>query len=85
MNVEEAWVELGRKRGWLEPFEGSSLYLLVGKAPRFERQPFRRLESYGLVSQGIGLPITSDSREHYGAASRPIKHDEALATLRLAY
>jgi hypothetical protein len=53
VNVEEAWVEFGRKRAWLEPFEGSSLYLLVGKAPRFERQPFRRLESYGLVSTAL--------------------------------
>ena len=28
----------------------SSLYALVGKAPKLERQPFRRLDSYGLVS-----------------------------------
>ena len=53
VNVEEAWVAFGRKRGWLEPFSGSSLYLLFGKAPKFERQPFRRLESYGLVSTAL--------------------------------
>ena len=53
VNVEEAWIGFGHKRGWLEPLEGRSLYLLVGKAPRFERQPFRRLESYGIVSTAL--------------------------------
>ena len=53
VNVEEAWVVFGHRRGWLEPFSGSSLYALVGKAPKFERQPFRRLESYGLVSTAL--------------------------------
>ncbi len=50
VDVREAWVLFGKKRGSLEPLPGSSLYLLVGKAPKLERQPFRRLESYGLVS-----------------------------------
>jgi hypothetical protein len=50
VDVREAWVSFGRKRGSLEPLPGTSLYALVGKAPKFERQPFRRLESYGLVS-----------------------------------
>jgi hypothetical protein len=50
VDVREAWVMFGRKRGSLEPLPGSSLYALVGKAPKLERQPFRRLESYGLVS-----------------------------------
>jgi hypothetical protein len=50
LDVREAWVSFGTKRGSLEPLPGSSLYALVGKAPKLERQPFRRLESYGLVS-----------------------------------
>lgn len=50
VDVDEAWVALGRRQESLAPIEGSSVYLLVGKAPKFERQPFRRLESYGLVS-----------------------------------
>ncbi len=50
VDVREAWIAFGRKRGSLEPLPGSSLYALVGKAPKLERQPFRRLESYGLVS-----------------------------------
>jgi hypothetical protein len=53
VNVEEAWIVLGRRRGWLEPFTGSSLYVLFGKAPKLERQPLRRLESYGLVSTAL--------------------------------
>ena len=50
VDVREAWVAFGKKHGSLEPLSGSSLYLLFGKAPKLERQPFRRLESYGLVS-----------------------------------
>ena len=50
LDVREAWVSFGTKRGSLEPLPGSSFYALVGKAPKLERQPFRRLESYGLVS-----------------------------------
>jgi len=50
VDVDEVWVSFGTKRGSLEPLPGSSLYALFGKAPKFERQPFRRLESYGLVS-----------------------------------
>ncbi len=50
VDVDEAWVALGRRQESLAPIEGSSLYALLGKAPKFERQPLRRLESYGLVS-----------------------------------
>jgi hypothetical protein len=50
VDVDEAWVAFGRRQESLAPVEGASLYALVGKAPKFERQPFRRLESYGLVS-----------------------------------
>jgi hypothetical protein len=50
VDVDEAWVALGRRQESLLPTEGTSLYALLGKAPKFERQPLRRLESYGLVS-----------------------------------
>ncbi|HYN03626.1 MAG TPA: hypothetical protein VE359_14350 [Vicinamibacteria bacterium] len=50
VDVDEAWIGFGRRRSSLEPLPGSSVYALVGKAPKFERQPFRRLDSYGLVS-----------------------------------
>jgi hypothetical protein len=50
VDVDELWFRFGTKQGSLEPLSGTSLYALVGKAPKFERQPFRRLESYGLVS-----------------------------------
>jgi hypothetical protein len=50
VDVDEAWVALGRRQESLLPTEGTSLYALFGKAPKFERQPLRRLESYGLVS-----------------------------------
>ena len=38
MDVREAWISFGTKRGSLEPLPGSSLYALVGKVPKFERQ-----------------------------------------------
>jgi len=50
VDVDEAWVSFGPRQASLRPPEGTSFYALVGKAPKFERQPFRRLESYGLVS-----------------------------------
>ena len=50
VDVDEVWVALGRRQESLLPIEGTSLYALFGKAPKFERQPLRRLESYGLVS-----------------------------------
>jgi hypothetical protein len=51
VDVREAWIAFGTKRASLEPLpEAPALYALVGKAPKVERQPFRRLESYGLVS-----------------------------------
>jgi len=50
VDVDEAWIGFGRRHASLEPLPGSSAYALVGKAPKLERQPFRRLDSYGLVS-----------------------------------
>jgi hypothetical protein len=50
VDVDEAWLAFGRPPASLDPGTGTSFYALVGKAPKFERQPLRRLESYGLVS-----------------------------------
>lgn len=51
VDVEEGWVGFGTRKGSLEPLPGgASFFALVGKAPKLDRQPFRRLESYGLVS-----------------------------------
>jgi len=50
IDVDEAWIRFGKKYESLEAQPGSSFYALFGKAPKFERQNFRKLESYGLVS-----------------------------------
>lgn len=50
VNVKEAWVQFGKRTEFLQVVEGSRVYVLFGKAPKFERQPDRNLESYGLVS-----------------------------------
>lgn len=50
VDLDEAWVGFGQRRTSLEPLEGTSFFALVGKAPKFERQPVRRLESYGLAA-----------------------------------
>jgi len=50
VNVKEAWMMFGRRIEFLDPEQKTSLYALFGKAPKFERQPERNLESYGLVS-----------------------------------
>lgn len=49
VDVDEAYLRFGRKYESLEPIPGTHAYALFGKAPKFERQLFRRLESYGLV------------------------------------
>ena len=49
VDVDEAYLRFGKKYESLEPMPGSHMYALFGKAPKFERQLFRRLESYGLV------------------------------------
>jgi hypothetical protein len=50
VNVKEAWFLFGKRTEFLEASEGSHLYLLFGKAPKFERQRERNMESYGIVS-----------------------------------
>lgn len=52
--LREAWVQFGRRDDVMTPSRENSLYLLVGKAPRFTKQRDRRLESYGLLSNAVG-------------------------------
>jgi hypothetical protein len=52
--VREAWVRLGRKYEALEGEPRTSLYVLVGMAPRYSKQILRRLESYGLWGTAVG-------------------------------
>ena len=50
IDVDEVYLRFGSKYESLEPILGTHVYALFGKAPKFERQLFRKLESYGLVS-----------------------------------
>ena len=50
VDVDEAWIAFGERQQSLVPSDGTSFYALVGKAPKFERQAVRRIETYGLVS-----------------------------------
>ena len=52
--VREAWIRIGDKPEALQPMPGTSLYLLLGQAPRFSKQLIRRLESYGLWGTAVG-------------------------------
>jgi hypothetical protein len=49
VNVKEAWLLFGKRTDFMKPAEGTSAYILFGKAPKFERQPDRNMESYGLI------------------------------------
>ena len=50
VNVKEAWLLFGKRTEFLQEVDGSHLYALFGKTPKFERQRERNMESYGLVS-----------------------------------
>jgi len=50
VDVDEAWLRLGRESEPGRLPERSGVYVKVGKFPKFERQDDRHLESYGLVS-----------------------------------
>jgi hypothetical protein len=50
VDVDEAWIAFGERQESLQPVDGTSFYALIGKAPKFERQVHRRIETYGLVS-----------------------------------
>jgi hypothetical protein len=50
VHVKEAWALFGKRWEFLEEPEGSKVYVLFGKAPKFERQRERNMESYGLAA-----------------------------------
>lgn len=52
--LREAWVRFGRRYEPMEPAPGTTVYGLVGKAPRFTKQAVRRLDSYGLWGTAVG-------------------------------
>lgn len=54
VQLREAFVRFGTKVDTLRAAEGTSVYLQLGKAPRFSKQIVRRLESYGLWGTAVG-------------------------------
>lgn len=50
VDVDEAWIRLGREVPPATLAPGSGVYVKLGKIVKFERQNDRHLESYGLVS-----------------------------------
>jgi hypothetical protein len=71
VSVREAWVQFGERYESLEALPGTTFYGLFGKAPKFEKQSFRRLESYGLVStafnrfEDLQLQVGGSVGEHF--------------------
>jgi hypothetical protein len=52
--LREAFVRFGKKVETLRAEGGTSVYLELGKFPRFSKQIVRRLESYGLWGTAVG-------------------------------
>jgi hypothetical protein len=52
--LREAWLLMGRRYEVLRPQDGTSFFVLLGKAPRFTKQLDRHLESYGLWGTAVG-------------------------------
>ncbi|MBK9062003.1 MAG: hypothetical protein IPL89_02200 [Acidobacteria bacterium] len=52
--LREAFVRFGKKVETLRVADGTSVYLELGKFPRFSKQIVRRLESYGLWGTAVG-------------------------------
>ncbi|MEM7048041.1 MAG: hypothetical protein AAF604_00190 [Acidobacteriota bacterium] len=70
VDVDEAWIRLGRESEPAILPERSGGYVKIGKFPHFERQDDRHLESYGLVStafnrfEDLGLEAGVDLGRH---------------------
>lgn len=70
VNVKEAWLLFGKRSDFMQSAEGTHAYVLFGKAPKFERQPERNMESYGLVStafnrfEDLQLQLGADVGNH---------------------
>jgi len=54
VQLREAFVRFGKKIDTLKVADGTSVYVEVGKFPRFTKQVVRRLESYGLWGTAVG-------------------------------
>lgn len=54
IRVREAWLRVGRDLSSMVPIVDTGAYIEVGRAPRFTKQIFRRLESYGLWGTAVG-------------------------------
>ncbi len=54
IQLREAFVRFGKKVDTLRSEDATSVYLQLGKAPRFSKQIVRRLESYGLWGTAVG-------------------------------
>jgi hypothetical protein len=71
VNVKEAWILFGHRDEFLEHSTGDKIYLLFGKAPKFDRQPERNLESYGLAEtafnrfEDLQLQFGGDFSPHF--------------------
>ncbi len=51
--VREAFVRFGKKSDVLKEMPGTTVYLELGKAPRFSKEITRKLESYGLWGTAV--------------------------------
>jgi hypothetical protein len=49
-DVDELWLRFGTRPEFLDRPERTSVFLIMGKFPKSERQPIRVLESYGLAA-----------------------------------
>lgn len=54
IHVREAFVRFGKKWEALKEIPGTTVYLQLGRAPRFSKEITRRLESYGLWGTAVG-------------------------------
>jgi hypothetical protein len=54
VQLREAFVRFGKRAETLRAADGTSVYLELGKFPRFSKQIVRRLESYGLWGTAVG-------------------------------
>jgi hypothetical protein len=54
IQLREAFVRFGKRVDGVHEADGTSVYLQLGKAPRFSKQIVRRLESYGLWGTAVG-------------------------------
>jgi hypothetical protein len=76
--VREAFVRFGKKWEALKEMPGTTVYLELGKAPRFAKQITRRLESYGLW--GTAVNRFEETGAEAGGSFGPYVYWRASAT-----